>query len=303
MKVVERLADVRAAVADARRAGRRIAFVPTMGSLHAGHLALVEHARNGAAFVVMSIFVNPLQFGPNEDFTRYPRDAEGDSARARSAGTDLLFMPSTSDMYPGETPVAVVPRIAADLWEGKVRPGHFEGVLTVVAKLFNIVQPDVAIFGQKDIQQATLISAMVRALDFPIEIVLAPTVREPDGLALSSRNVYLSADDRLQALSLSRALRAAETAWMHGTTDPRALEQIGLALLGEARGVVPDYFAVVEPGTLKPADRATNGTVVITAARVGPTRLIDNLILGTAGPGEGRRTGAQAESARMGQPR
>ena len=282
MKVVERIADVRAAVAEARRDGRRIAFVPTMGSLHAGHLALVSRARSEGAFAVMSIFVNPLQFGPGEDFTRYPRDAAGDAARARSAGTDLLFMPTTADMYPAATPVAVVPRIAGTVWEGKVRPGHFEGVLTVVAKLFNIVQPDVAVFGQKDVQQATLIAAMVRALDFPIELIIAPTVREADGLAMSSRNVYLSADDRVRALSLSRALRAVESAWARGTVDPRALERIGQSVLAEAAGVTPDYFAVVDAESLEPAQHARAGSVVITAARVGPTRLIDNVILGQA---------------------
>ena len=280
MNVVARIADARAAVGTARRAGRRIAFVPTMGALHAGHLALVEHARQGNAFVVMSIFVNPLQFGPGEDYTRYPRDAEGDSARARSAGTDLLFMPAAEDMYEERRAVAVVPRIAMDVWEGKVRPGHFEGVLTVVAKLFNIIQPDVAIFGQKDIQQATLIAGMVRALDFPIELVIAPTVREPDGLALSSRNAYLTPGDRREALALSRALRTVEASWRSGITDARELERLGRDVLTEANGVTPDYFAVVDPRELAPAERASAGTVVIVAARVGSTRLIDNIILG-----------------------
>ena len=279
MKVVARIAEVRGAVGEARRAGRRIAFVPTMGALHAGHLALVERAHANGAYVVMSIFVNPLQFGPSEDFTRYPRDAEGDSARARRAGTDLLFMPSTDDMYRGPMAAVVVPRVATDLWEGKVRPGHFEGVLTVVAKLFNIVQPDVAVFGQKDIQQATLIAAMVRSLDFPVEVDVAPTVREADGLALSSRNVYLSAEDRVQALTLSRALRAVEAEWRGGVTDARALERTGQRVLAEASGVVPDYFAVVNPVDLAPAARAEAGSIVITAARVGRTRLIDNVIL------------------------
>ena len=280
MRTVARIPDVRAAVAEARRAGRRIAFVPTMGALHAGHLALVERARQGGAFVVMSVFVNPLQFGPGEDYTRYPRDPDGDSARARGAGTELLFMPTAEDMYDDRPAVAVVPRVAMDVWEGKVRPGHFEGVLTVVAKLFNIVQPDIAIFGQKDIQQATLIAGMVRALNFPIELVIAPTVREADGLALSSRNAYLSPDDRRDALALSRALRAAEDAWRSGITDARALERTGRDVLAAASRVVPDYFAVVDPRELAPAERAERGTVVITAARVGPTRLIDNIILG-----------------------
>ena len=286
MNVLARIADVRAAVGEARRAGRRIAFVPTMGALHAGHLALVERARSGSAFVVMSIFVNPLQFGPGEDYTRYPRDAEGDSARARSAGTDLLFMPAAADMYDGEPAVVVAPRLATDLGEGRVRPGPFQGVLTVVAKLFNIVQPDIAVFGQKDIQQATLIAGMVRTLNFPIEIVVAPTVREPDGLAMSSRNAYLTPSDRQQALALSRALGAVEAAWRGGVADASALETVGRGVLAESPGVVPDYFALVEPRALTPVTHADPGTIVITAARVGPTRLIDNIILGD--PPEGR---------------
>ena len=280
MIVVAGIADVRAAVAAARRTARRIALVPTMGALHPGHLALVERAREDGAFVVVSIFVNPLQFGPSEDFSRYPRDAERDAGLARDAGADLLFMPTTDEMYGERAAVAVVPRAASDRWEAQVRPGHFEGVLTVVAKLFNIVQPDVAVFGQKDIQQATLIAAMVRSLDFPIELVIAPTVREHDGLAMSSRNAYLSSADRVQALALSRGLRAVEAAWRGGETDARALEAIGQAVLTEARGVTPDYFAVVEPRDLAPAARAEAGSIVITAARVGHTRLIDNLILG-----------------------
>ena len=285
MNVLARIPDVCAAVGAARRAGRRIALVPTMGALHAGHLALVERARSGGAFVVMSVFVNPLQFGPGEDYTRYPRDAEGDAARARSAGTDLLFMPAAADMYDGEPAVVVAPRIATDVWEGKVRPGHFQGVLTVVAKLFNIIQPDMAVFGQKDIQQATLIAAMVRTLNFPIELVIAPTVREPDGLAMSSRNAYLSPADRRQALVLSRALGAVEASWRSGVTDARALETVGREVLADAPAVVPDYLALVEPAALAPVTQAEPGTIVITAARVGPTRLIDNIILGDRSEG------------------
>ena len=294
MITLARITDVRAAIGEARRAGRRIAFVPTMGALHAGHLALVERARAGGAFVVMSIFVNPLQFGPGEDYTRYPRDAAADSSRAQDAGTDLLFMPTAEDMYDGQPAAVVVPRIATDLWEGKVRPGHFEGVLTVVAKLFNIVQPDLAVFGQKDIQQVTLIGGMVRSLNFPIELVIAPTVREPDGLALSSRNAYLSASDRKQALAISAALRAVEAAWREGVVDARALERGGRAVLAEAEGVVPDYFAVVDPTDLTPAARAAPGSIVVTAARVGSTRLIDNIILQQIAEGDALAAGVGA---------
>jgi pantoate--beta-alanine ligase len=290
MIVVERIGDVRGAVGHARHAGRRISLVPTMGSLHAGHLALVEHARREGAFVVMSIFVNPLQFGPGEDFTRYPRDAEGDSARARGVGTDLLFMPATADMYAAEMPVVVTPRIAGHVWEGKIRPGHFEGVLTVVAKLFNIVQPDVAVFGQKDVQQATLVDAMIRALDFPIELDIVPTVRDPDGLAMSSRNVYLSPSDRTQALALSRALGAVETAWREGNTDREELERTGRGVLAAA-ALVPDYFAIVEAHTLAPVATVGSGSIVIVAARVGPTRLIDNVVLGGVGSAEAHPVG------------
>ena len=279
MNAVEHIAGVRAAVAAARSTGRRIAFVPTMGALHAGHLSLVKEAGTGGAFVVMSIFVNPLQFGPSEDFTRYPRDPERDSALARDAGVDLLFMPTTEEMYGQGAAAVVTPRIASDAWEGEVRPGHFEGVLTVVAKLFNIVQPDVAVFGQKDIQQATLIAGMIRSLDFPIELVVAPTVREQDGLALSSRNAYLSTENRTQALAISRALRAVDSAWRAGEQDTGMLERAARTVLTGA-GIEPDYFAIVEPRGLAPTPNAEPGSIVLTAARVGPTRLIDNIILG-----------------------
>ena len=296
MRIVARIADVRAAIAEARGAGRRIALIPTMGALHAGHLSLVNVALRRGAFAVMSIFVNPLQFGPSEDFSRYPRDADGDSARARAAGVDLLFMPDAAELGMADAAVAVTPRIAADRWEGAIRPGHFAGVLTIVAKLFNILRPDMAVFGQKDVQQATLIGAMIRTLDFPIELVIAPTVREPDGLAMSSRNVYLSPGDRVEALSLSRALGAVNAAWQAGNHDARALERIGVDILAGEKGVAPDYFAVVEPRTLAPAISAEPGSIVITAARVGATRLIDNVILG--GSGLGVTAGEPTPSAR-----
>jgi pantoate--beta-alanine ligase len=294
VKVASRIADARDAIAEARRGGRRVAFVPTMGFLHEGHLTLVTEAKRRADFVVMSIFVNPLQFGPNEDFARYPRDPERDVARAAGAGVELVFMPDTADMYAGSQAAVVVPKAAAGRWEGAVRPGHFEGVLTVVAKLFNIVQPDVAVFGQKDIQQATLVQGMIRSLDFPIELLIVPTVRERDGLAMSSRNAYLSADDRVHALALSRALGAVDAAWQRGSRNLGELEQIGLKILRETPGVVTDYFALVAPETLEPATDAAAGTIVIVAARVGRTRLIDNTILG--------RSGSQPRSSGPGAP-
>ena len=281
MNVVARIADAGDAIGAARRAGRRVAFVPTMGFLHEGHLTLVTEAKRRADYAVMSIFVNPLQFGPTEDFARYPRDADRDLAKAADVGVDLVFMPDTAEMYGGTQAAVVLPKTAAGRWEGAVRPGHFEGVLTVVAKLFNIVQPDLAVFGQKDIQQATLVQGMIRSLDFPIELLIVPTVREQDGLAMSSRNAYLSADDRVHALALSRALGAVAAAWQHGARDVAELEQIGAKVLQQTPGVTTDYFALVTPETLEPATDAREGTIVIVAARVGRTRLIDNMILGT----------------------
>jgi pantoate--beta-alanine ligase len=274
------VADVRRRVAAARTAGRRVAFVPTMGFLHEGHLQLVARARAAADFVVMSIFVNPLQFGPGEDFTRYPRDAEGDAVKARNAGVDLLFTPTVETMYPGGAITAVVPTGLETRWEGAVRPGHFRGVCTVVAKLFNIVQPDFAVFGQKDVQQATIVRAMVRDLDLPLEVVVAPTVREADGLAMSSRNSYLSAEERVRARALSASLRAARAAFAAGARDVGAIEAAGRAVLDREGRTTPDYFAVVDPQTLEPATIASPTSLVLVAARVGATRLIDNDTLG-----------------------
>ncbi|HEX6058520.1 MAG TPA: pantoate--beta-alanine ligase [Gemmatimonadaceae bacterium] len=276
-----RIAEVRAAVAAARARGARVAFVPTMGALHEGHLGLVDEARRHAAFVVMSIFVNPLQFGPGEDFTRYPRDADGDTAKAIARGADLVFLPAVEEMYPPDgRAVAVVPERLHERWEGAVRPGHFTGVLTVVAKLFNIVLPDLAVFGRKDYQQAALVRALVRDLDIPVEIVVAPTSREPDGLARSSRNVYLSPEERRRALALSRGLLAMRSAFRAGERDPAALLAAGRRELDAEPGIRTDYLALVDPATLEPVARASAASVALVAARVGATRLIDNIILG-----------------------
>jgi len=282
MDVISGIAELRLALAARRRIGQRIGFVPTMGSLHAGHLSLADAARARTDTVVMSIFVNPLQFGPSEDFAAYPRDLTGDLAKVDARGVDLVFNPTVDVLYPHAVgwPVRVGPRIETARWEAEVRPGHFDGVLTVVAKLFNIVQPDVAFFGQKDIQQVSLIRSMVRELDIPVELVVAPTVRETDGLAMSSRNAYLDAAQRRDALALSKALGAVERAWRSGITDSAELERRGRAVLAETPSVKVDYFAVVEPDRLEPAARAESGSVVIVAARVGPTRLIDNIVLG-----------------------
>jgi pantoate--beta-alanine ligase len=280
VQVIERIEPLRIALAESRRGGERIALVPTLGALHEGHLALVDRARERAACVVMSLFVNPLQFGPDEDFARYPRDREGDGRLAEARGVDILFAPQPDELYRAGRTVTVAPNALGSRWDGASRPGHFTGVLTVVAKLFNIVQPDVAIFGQKDIQQATLIRAMVRDLDFPIEIIVAPTVREPDGVALSSRNAYLSAPDRKRARVLSRAIFAMRDAFDGGEHSTVALESLGNAVVRAERKVQLEYLAVMNPDTLEPAPVAAQGSIIAIAARVGTTRLIDNVILG-----------------------
>jgi pantoate--beta-alanine ligase len=271
---------LRRAVHDARAAGRRVGFVPTMGALHDGHLALVRAARAESDVVVMSVFVNPTQFGPAEDFARYPRDLDRDASLASDAGVDILFAPSVEEMYPGGTGVRVEADDVTTRWEGDIRPGHFGGVLTVVAKLFNIVAPDVAVFGRKDFQQATLIRRMARQLHQPVRLVVAPTVREPDGLAMSSRNVYLSAAERGRALCLVASLRATASAFAAGERDGAALAAIGRGVIERAGEVTLDYFSVVDPDRMLPVERATAADVAIVAARVGRTRLIDNAILG-----------------------
>ncbi|HET7025214.1 MAG TPA: pantoate--beta-alanine ligase [Gemmatimonadales bacterium] len=272
--------ELRRWLGDERRAGHRIAFVPTMGALHEGHLTLVDEARRRADLVVMSIFVNPLQFAPQEDLSRYPRDLARDRALASGRGVDLLFVPSVETMYPPGSDTRVVPGPASERWEGAVRPGHFAGVLTVVTKLFHLVAPDLACFGQKDIQQFVLIRKMVRDLDLPIELVMVPTARDADGLALSSRNAYLSAAERRTALALPAALDAAVAAWKGGERSGKRLEVIVGERLARSEGIVADYIAVVEPEGLTPAGTAGAGTIIAIAARVGTTRLIDNVILG-----------------------
>jgi pantoate--beta-alanine ligase len=228
----------------------------------------------------MSLFVNPLQFGPAEDLASYPRDLAGDRSLAASRGVDVLFAPDAAAMYPSGSEVRVVPGAAADRWEGASRPGHFAGVLTVVAKLFHLAEPDVACFGRKDIQQVVLIQQMVRDLDWPLELAVVPTVREPDGLALSSRNRYLSPDERHEALALSRALAAAHAAWRGGERRASQIEAQMRAVLAMSPGVGPEYIAVTEPTALARVETVDHGTVVALAARVGSTRLIDNIILG-----------------------
>jgi pantoate--beta-alanine ligase len=276
--------DMRAWVRAERARGRRIGFVPTMGSLHEGHLRLVDRARELADRAVMSIFVNPLQFGPTEDFSTYPRDPARDRQLAAERGVDCLFLPEVQAMYPAEPLVRVAPGPMADSLEGAARPGHFAGVLTVVAKLFHIIEPDVAVFGRKDLQQAMLVRQMVTDLNFGLDVDVVPTVRELDGLALSSRNAYLTADERRAALALSRALRAVEQAWRSGEADPKALQRRGLEVLA-APGVSPEYLALLDE-RMRPVTRADARTVVAVAARVGATRLIDNVVLGEGVAGD-----------------
>ena len=277
--------DMRAWSRAERARGRRVGFVPTMGALHEGHLRLVDRAKERTDRVVLSVFVNPLQFGPKEDFTKYPRDLARDRTLAAERGVDCLFAPELEAVYPQEPLVHIAPGPMADTLEGAARPGHFAGVLTVVAKLFHMVEPDVAVFGRKDFQQAMLVRRMVTDLDFGLELDVAPTVRELDGLALSSRNSYLDADQRRAALALSRALRAVEQAWRSGEADPKTLQRRGMqALMAPgvalmAPGVSPGYLELVDE-QLRPVARVDARTVVVIAAQVGATRLIDNVVLG-----------------------
>ena len=278
MQLLESVSQMRAWSRAERARGRRIGLVPTMGFLHEGHLRLVDRAHERADGVVMSIFVNPLQFGPGEDFATYPRDVERDKQLAADRDVDCLFLPDAKAMYPADPLVRVHPGPMADGLEGAARPGHFAGVLTVVSKLFHLVEPDIAVFGRKDFQQAMLVRRMADDLNFGLEVDIAPTVRELDGLALSSRNAYLQGDERRAALALSRALRAVEQAWRGGEADPGPLARRGLDVL-RAPGVAPEYLALVDE-QMRPVARVDARTVVLVAAKVGRTRLIDNVVLG-----------------------
>jgi pantoate--beta-alanine ligase len=279
MKSVGTIDEMRHVVAGARAKGKSIAFVPTMGALHEGHLTLIDEAKRLADSVVMSVFVNPLQFGPSEDFDRYPRTLDDDAKLASKRGVDFLFTPTREDMYPEHAPVVIVhPGSIGKEWEGAVRPHHFEGVLTVVAKLFHIIMPDVAVFGQKDLQQAACVKAMVRDLNFPVGIFVAPTVREPDSLAMSSRNRYLSVKDRELALILSKALFAMRDAFGRGERRASALEAIGWRMLERVTGLTPRYLAAVNADTFQRVNNVRHGDAAVGAVRVGETRLIDNII-------------------------
>lgn len=264
----------------ARAKGLRVGLVPTMGYLHEGHFRLMDRALGSADVVVSSVFVNPIQFGFGEDFATYPRDVGRDRAQVADRGVHCLFVPETALMYPTKPEVLVNPGSLATFLCGARRPGHFEGVLTVVVKLLNIVEPDLVVFGRKDAQQALMIRRMVEDLNFPIEVLIAPTVREPDGLAMSSRNIYLKPDERRVAPLLSRSLQAAHDSFMDGCDEAgRLVEGISNRLRSVSQ-IELEYAEIVDPRTLAPVDIARDDSIAAVAARLGVARLIDNVVLG-----------------------
>jgi pantoate--beta-alanine ligase len=282
VRTVRTVRELREALAPERRAGRGIGLVPTMGAFHGGHLSLIRRAREQCDVVVVSLFINPTQFGPGEDLESYPRDEARDAELAEAEGVDLLFAPSTEEVYPDGFATTVTVGGLSEVLDGA--PGqrgaaHFAGVATVVAKLFNMVGPDVAYFGQKDAQQTLVIRQLVRDLDLPVRIEVCPTVRDRDGLALSSRNAYLSPDERLRALGLSRALRAAEATVEAGRIDAGAVLNAARGQL-DAHGIEPEYLELRSVPDLSPVDRVNGSTLLAVAARVGRARLIDNTVLG-----------------------
>jgi pantoate--beta-alanine ligase len=279
MVVVATIAEVREECRRLARAGQTLGLVPTMGALHAGHISLVNAARASCDAVAVSIFVNPTQFGPKEDFSSYPRTLERDCRMLDEAGATLVFTPDVAEMYPpGATTIVEVMDLSSRL-DGATRPGHFRGVATVVSKLFHIFQPDKAFFGQKDAAQVAVLRKMVRDLRFGVELVVCPTVREPDGLAMSSRNQYLSAQQRQQALVLSCALRRMEAGFREGEKDAAKLILAAMQVFAEEPDVVVDYCRIVDPDTLEDVPEARPGALVAVAAKVGATRLIDNTLL------------------------
>jgi pantoate--beta-alanine ligase len=279
MRIIRDIHEMQTASRGARVQGSTIGFVPTMGALHDGHLSLVRYARAQASLVVVSIFVNPLQFGPSEDFSQYPRTLEADCARLESQGVEIVFAPSPEQMYPaGATTVVHVEGLSERL-DGYSRPGHFKGVSTVVAKLFHIVQPDFAVFGQKDAAQVAVLRRMVRDLNMAVELIVAPILREADGLALSSRNVFLTAEQRRQALVLHRTLVQVEALANSGETSAATLRCAALSVLASEPAAKLDYFEIIDADTLEPVEVITHGALAAVAATFGATRLIDNLLL------------------------
>ncbi len=279
MKILTTVSEMQSLAESLRCEGKKIGFVPTMGFLHEGHLSLMRTARKENDVAVASIFVNPTQFGPNEDLDRYPRDAEGDRKKCESAAVDILFTPTAAEMYPAQGTEFVTVLGISDVLEGAIRPGHFRGVATVVAKLFHIVKPHTAYFGQKDYQQCAVIRRMVKGLNLDVKVAVLPTVREADGLAMSSRNSYLNAEERRKAAVLYRALRAGEDLIRAGVHEPEKVRQKMRAELLKEAGVSVDYAEVADPDTLAPAESLRLPLVLLVAARLGNTRLIDNLIV------------------------
>jgi pantoate--beta-alanine ligase len=279
MNVYPSIEEIRAASRAARRGGKSLGLVPTMGALHEGHLALVRAAKARCDLVVASIFVNPLQFAPNEDLAKYPRNFERDCELLQLEGVDFVFAPSVVEMYSKGAVTYVAVEGLSDRLCGRSRPGHFRGVTTVVSKLFNIVEPDRAFFGQKDAAQVTIIRRMVRDLNIPVQIVVCPIVRETDGLAMSSRNAYLDAEQRKSALVLYRALMAVQERFDHGERKVDKLIEAGGQIFAAAPGVKLDYLEIVDTETLEPVDDLSRGGLVALAALVGGTRLIDNIVL------------------------
>ncbi|MEA2441453.1 MAG: pantoate--beta-alanine ligase [Thermoleophilaceae bacterium] len=282
MKTVRTVVDLRVELATPRRDGHSIGLVPTMGAFHDGHLELIRRARAENDLVVVSLFVNPAQFGPGEDLDSYPRDEASDARQAEELGADLLFAPPVEEVYPQGFSTTVSVAGLTEVLDGHPEqrgPEHFTGVTTVVAKLFNMAQPDAAYFGQKDAQQALVIKRLVRDLDIPVRVEVVPTVREPDGLAMSSRNAYLTEEERERALGLSRALEAADREVAAGRRDAHSVLSAASGEL-EARGIVPEYLELRSADDLSPAERVNGRTLLAVAARVGRARLIDNAILG-----------------------
>jgi len=286
MRTISSAAEMTAVGREIHRGGKRLGFVPTMGALHQGHLSLVRTARSQCDVVVVSIFVNPTQFGPKEDFSKYPRSFEQDSAQLQAEKVDYVFAPSVEEIYPeGATSWVTVEEIS-DRLDGRSRPGHFRGVTTVVSKLFNIMQPDLAFFGQKDAAQASIVRRMVHDLNFDVKIVVCPIVREQDGLAMSSRNVYLSPEQRQQAIVLYRSLMRVQTLADQGESDAAKLIAAGRQVIAEEPAAKLDYFEIVNNHTLEPVADISRGALVAVAAIIGTTRLIDNIVV--MGPGQAR---------------
>ncbi|MDI6740768.1 MAG: pantoate--beta-alanine ligase [Candidatus Edwardsbacteria bacterium] len=280
MKIVRSIAQLRSLVTRQRKAGCTIGFVPTMGALHEGHLSLIRLAKRRSGFAVVSIFVNPAQFGPREDFTKYPRDLKHDAALCKSAGADLIFAPQVKDIYPENYRTYVTVESLTKGLCGASRPGHFKGAATIVAKLFNIVQPDVAVFGQKDAQQCVVISQMARDLDFPVRIVIGPIVRERDGLALSSRNAYLTPAERAQAPALYHALKMAKMMAAGGTRSVERMKtKMREVITCEAPLGKMDYIEIVDNDSLKPITKIKSKTLIAVAVKFPNARLIDNVVI------------------------